>query len=142
MSELKIQYPNTFSFKFSPRIVKTKKESPNKVISGKLMCTVIKVDNVWKAKIDTTSLEDFGNITILPFSEETFNLKGKNDIFSINPDEKGRYTRINKDNVDCTTTPSTSSMWTSLRENHIFSGKIIKVNNNLFFDIKEYIGKS
>lgn len=142
MSELKIQYPNTVSFKFSPRIVKVKKAPSKSVISGTLICTAIKTsDNKWEAHIDTKHLSEYNNVTILPFSEESFNLKDKNDIFSINPDNKGRYTRRILDNIDCTMSPTTSSIWTTLRHNHLFKGKIVKIDNQLFFNIKEYIGK-
>lgn len=142
MSELKIQYPNTITFKFSPRISKVKKKDNKSVISSTLICTAIKTsDNKWEAHVDTQHLQDYDKITILPFSEETFKLKGKNDLFSINPDNQGRYTRIILDHVDCTMTPETSSMWTTLRDKHLFKGKIIKVDNQLFFNIKEYIGK-
>lgn len=142
MSELKIQYPNTVTFKFSPRISKVKKAPSKSVISGTLICTAIKTsDNKWEAHVDTKHLQDYNDITVLPFSEETFNLKGKNDLFSINPDDKRRYTRIMLDNVDCTMSPNTSSMWTTLRDKHLFKGNIIKTDNQLFFNIKEYIGK-
>lgn len=142
MSELKIQYPNTITFKFSPRIVKVKKASSKSVISGTLTCTAVKTsDDKWEAHVNTKHLQDYNDVTVLPFSEETFNLKGKNDLFSKEPDKNGRYTRIILDNVDCTMSPETSSMWTTLRDRHVFKGKIIKVDNQLFFNIKEYIGK-
>jgi hypothetical protein len=142
MSELKIQYPNTITFKFSPRIIKVKKAPSKSVISGTLICTAIKTsDGKWEAHVNTKHLQDYKDITVLPFSEGTFNLKGKNDIFSINPDNKGHYTRIMLDNIDCMATPETSSMWTTLRDKHLFKGKIIKIDGQLFFNIKEYIGK-
>lgn len=142
MSELKIQYPNTVTFKFSPRISKVKKASSKNVISSTLICTAVKTsDDKWEAHINTKHLQDYNDVTVLPFSDETFNLKGKNDLFSKEPDKNGRYTRIILDNVDCTMTPETSSMWTTLRDRHTFKGKIIKVDNQLFFNVKEYVGK-
>lgn len=142
MSKPKIKYPNTITFKFSPRIVKVKKAPSKSVISGTLTCIAVKIsDDKWEANVNTKHLQDYNDVTVLPFSEESFNLKDKNDLFSINPDNKGRYTRRILDNVDCTTSPETSSIWTTLRDKHIFKGKIIKVDNQLFFNIKEYIGK-
>jgi hypothetical protein len=142
MNEPKLKYPNTITFKYSPRIVKVKKAPSKSVITGTLICIAVKTSyNKWEAHVNTKHLQDYDKITILPFSEESFNLKDKNDLFSINPDNKGRYTRRILDNVDCAMTPKTSSMWTTLRDKHFFKGKIVKIDNQLFFDVKEYIGK-
>lgn len=128
------------TFKLNP--VKRKRESkPSKKINSLLYAQAIKrEDGTWFARVKTKGFEGYKDITILPFSEKTFELKGKVDVFYNKPDKDGHYTWIIRTEQDANFAPGNKEDYCPLCHKCIFQGYIIKTLEGLFFDIVRFIG--
>jgi len=125
---------------FSIKPVKKVRSKPtsNKVIKRTLFCKPKLEDGVWLAYINTKGIEGYKNITILPFSKESLILSGRAEIFSINKDKTNHYIHITRRPGDYSF--NDFDKYTTLNENSIFKGNIIKTEEGLCFNMTDYIG--
>lgn len=128
------------TFKLNP-IRKTKPQNQIKNISSLLYCQACKKeDGTWFARVNTRGYKGYKDVTILPFSEKTFELKGKTNVFTHKKDKKGYYTRNIRTEQDSVSYPGNKEDYCALCDKCIFRGYIIKTINGICFDIIEYIG--
>ena len=129
-----------FTFRLTP-VKKAKEHKPSKQITCLLYAQAIKrEDGTWFARVRTKGFEGYKDITILPFSEKTFELKGKIDVFYHKPDKRGYYTRVIRTEEDSIRYPGNKEDYCPLCDKCIFQGYIIKTINGLCFDVVKYIG--
>lgn len=128
-------------FTFKPVEIKKPRISNNKKVSMLLYCVAKKDKNDnWIAKINTKGLENYNDTTILPFSEKSFDLRGKNNVWYRKLDRRGHVVRCVRSDVEAFMSPGNSKDYISLRENAVFTGHIVKHEGNLYFNIKDYVG--
>lgn len=127
---------------FKPVISKTKHtESSYKEITKILYCLAKRNDKgEWEAHVNTKGLDGYENITILPFTEKSFDLKGRYDVFRTKKDKHNHWVRIIRDYNETLTSLSDVQGLTTLCENCVFSGYIVKVNGIKQFNMSIYQG--
>ena len=132
----------TFGIRFSIKPVK-KIRSYNtsiKLIKNMLYCKPKRdEDGNWYAEVNTRGFEGYKDVTILPFSEESFRLKGRTDIFLKEKDNTGHFVHIVRDECQVRNYLN-PDIYCSLCENSIFKGHIIKDKDKIVFDIISYVG--
>lgn len=136
-------YRMPYSFTIKPSVLKPKRISttPSKKYLTKLLyCVAHKTENGWKAYINTRGLEGYENVTILDFTENSFELKGRCDVFLHHKDKTGHWVRIIRHSFYANTNPGSPEVYCSLCDNDCFSGHIMKVNGVLQFDMSSYQG--
>ncbi len=110
------------------------------VISRVCRAVVIKDNEGFKAKISINNEED-SDILLIPFTTESYNIKGKEVIFSKERIDDGRFVCLIRDkassklynNVEC---------YTPLRENIVITGNILRIDGKMYFQYKEFISFS
>lgn len=134
---------NTFTSGFSikPAAIKPKKEKvPKKQIIKVLYCIARRKGDAWEAHVNTKDVENYKDVTILPFSPKSFIMKGKTNIFSITKDKTNHYVRIMRNILDSFMFEGNEENYCTLCDNRVFSGHIVKIDGTLYFDMKEYQG--
>lgn len=115
------------------------KVSSTPVIKQALYCKPVYVNDELVAHINTKGLDGYENVTILPFSKESFELRGKTHIFSKEKNSDGKYVHILRSKDTAEMYPCSEERYTSICENSIYKGYIIKRNNDLVFNVTEYV---
>lgn len=129
-----------FSFRLNP-VKKVKVNRPSKKINSLLYAQAIKrEDGTWFARVKTKNFEGYKDITILPFTEKTFELKGKIDVFTHKQDKHGYYTRVIRTEQDSIVYPGNKEDYCVLCDKCIFQGYIVKTLDGVYFDVVKFIG--
>lgn len=124
--------------KIKPSVIKQKVHNTTKTTKRIVYCVAIYENDNWIAKVNTKGLENHENITILSFTERSFSLKGRINIFYYENNKPCRYIRSRNNAI---LSPDKIEGYYSLINNHVFSGYLIKYNGKEMFDMIEYIGK-
>ena len=132
----------TNGFTFKPVVIKPKKiTSSHKPLTKILYCLATKDENnQWIAKINTKGIEGYEELTILPFTEKSFELKGRNNVFRTKKDKTGHWVRVIRTDVEAEFYPGNIQDYCTLCENCVFSGHIVKVDGITQFDMSVYQG--
>lgn len=109
------------------------------IIKQALYCKPVFIDDTLMAHINTKGLDGYENVTILPFSKESFDLKGKMHIFAKDKNKEGKYVHIIRSKDTAEMYPGDDEIYTPICENSIYKGYIVKHNNELVFNITEYV---
>ena len=138
-STFKLNVPD-FKFSFTPVKTKSKAKVSKRHISKILFCESIKGGNGnWVAKIDTSGLEGYSKTTILPFTEESYILKGKPIVFRHKKDAQGHYVMIMRSIADSEISPGNPQDFTPFCEKCMYSGRIITIEGIKYFDVRRYV---
>ena len=130
----------TFSgFSIKPVKKVRAKISSTPIVKQALYCKPVYVDDELVAHINTKGLDGYEKVTILPFSKESFNLRGKTHIFAKEKNRDGKYVHILRSKDASEMYPGNDEMYTPICENSIYRGYIVKHNNDLAFNVTEYI---
>jgi len=126
---------------FSIRPVKKvrAKVSSTPIVKQALYCKPVYIENTLVAHINTKGLDGYEKVTILPFSKESFDLKGKTHIFARDKNKEGKYVHIIRSKDTSEMYPGDEERYTPICENSIYKGYIVKHNNDLVFNVTEYI---
>lgn len=126
-------------FKFAPKPITVKRNRDNsntkKRISKLLQGDVFIEDEVYKIKISITS----GNYRILDFTEESFDLKGKTNIFSKCKTNEDKRTRYIRQEIDSRVHPGDKNKYVPFAPNWTVSGYIISFNKKELFDFNDIV---
>lgn len=141
MGTVKLKVPAA-GFTFKPITIKPKKvNSSYKPLTQILYAVAYKNENgEWEAHVNTRGLRNYQDVTILPFTEKSFDLKGRNDVFRVNKDEKGYNVRIIRDDLTAEYHPGDNKYLCSICENQVFSGHIVIIDGIKQFDMSVYQG--
>ena len=115
------------------------KVSSTPIIKQALYCKPVYVDDTIMAHINTKGLDGYEKVTILPFSKESFELKGKTHIFTKEKNSDDKYVHIIRSKDTSEMYPGNEEQYTPICENSIYKGYIVKRNNDLAFNITEYV---
>lgn len=134
--------PSTLKFTIKPSALKKPKAPSNnkKYLTKILYCVAHNTENGWMAHINTRGLEGYEDLTILPFTEKSFELKGRRDVFLHHKDSTGHWVRIMRCQTHSVISPGSPEVYCTLCENDCFTGHIVKVEGVLQFDMSSYKG--
>lgn len=131
----------SIGFTIKPSVIKPKKVyNTHKRLTKVLYCLARKTENGWKAEVNTKGLEGYQDKTILDFTETSFDLHGRTDVFYHVKDKYNHWIRVIRDRFLSEVNPGISELYCTLCDGSIFSGHIVKVNNVLQFDMLSYKG--
>ena len=121
-------------FKKKPKISK-----PNRV-SRLCIGMTIKEGDEYKIKISLRNDPEYPDFLVIPFTEESLELKGKTIVYSQEKDKYGRHICYHRDPSICKLFPGLPTQYTVVIEKLICSGYVIRKDNKLMFDLKETHG--
>lgn len=131
---------NKFSgFSIKPVKKVRAKVSSTPIIKQVLYCKPVYVEDALVAHINTKGLDGYENVTILPFSKESFDLKGKTHIFAKEKNKENKYVHIIRSKDAAEMYPGNDEIYTPICINSIYKGYIIKRDNKLAFKVTEYV---
>ena len=78
-----------------------------------------------------------GKKTIIPFTKDSFDTKGKEKIFTKTADKHGRIICIIRSKDHAIQFPESNEFYTPVRERYKYSGNIVSNGNIKYFDIVE-----
>lgn len=115
------------------------KVSSTPIIKQVLYCKPVYVNDELVAHINTRGIDGYEKVTILPFSKESFELKGKTHIFAKEKNSDGKYVHILRSKDTSEMYPGDKERYTPICENSIYKGYVVKHNKELLFNVIEYI---
>ena len=115
------------------------KVSSTPIVKQALYCKPVWIDDTLVAHINTKGLYGYENITSLPFSKESFELKGRIHIFAKEKNSDGKFVHIIRSKDTSEMYPGDKGRYTPICENSIYKGHIVKRINELVFNVTEYI---
>lgn len=130
LSKLTLNLANT--------IKKAKIQKDYKRISRLCEATVVKVGNTYKAKVNLLNNGCNSDCTIVSFTPESYELKGKSICFSRFKNAAGNYIRYIRTLVTCTHFPGNPNQLSPFKEGLIVSGYLVKDGlYNILFEFKD-----
>lgn len=130
----------TINIAKSSKQVNRKKESNTFTrISKRCEALVILDGDALKARITLSPVEETGNTEylMLPFTERSFNLKGKNAVFLKQRDKYNHRVCILRDSNVANISPGLPEQYDALQEGLKVVGHIVKQNGLHYFDYEE-----
>lgn len=117
---------------------KAKVQKDYKRISRLCEATVVKVNNTYKAKVNLLNNGAASDYTIVSFTPDSYELKGKSIAFSRFRNAAGNYIRFIRTLVTCTNFPGNPNQLSPFKEGLIVSGYLVKdVEFNILFEFKD-----
>ena len=133
------------SFKLVPKKKVIKTDSNKKLTPRLVKGICIKDGDDYKIQVNIKALKpdiiDKGqpDLLILPFTEDSYDLKGMTSVFERTPDKNGRYTRYIRNETDAKFHPGSPERYVPFCKNWVCSGYIVRCNGKLMFDFNECI---
>ena len=110
------------------------------VISRVCRAVVIKDDEGFKAKINIDN-EENSDILLIPFTTESYDIKGKEIIFSKERIDNGRFLCLIRDKAS-SNLYNDVERYIPFRENIVITGDIIRIDGKMYFRYKAFISFS
>lgn len=109
-----------------------KKHKPKSKFVGKNIdvIPIIDTDGTYKAYLKLAKDE----FTLLPFTDKSFDLKGRDIVFSKVKDEHNHYVRYYRNKLDCIHFPGNKEYLIPFAPTWVIRGNIVKINNKKYFD--------
>lgn len=107
----------------------------SKIVQGVIF---LDPDEGFKVSIDTD--KNGTDEIILPFTERSYDLFGKETVFRREPDSQGRYIRIVRNKENAKFFPGLQEQYIPFAPNWIVKGYIVKVGLNKQFDFTSLVG--
>ena len=127
-----------FTFKFKT-VDKPKTKSTPKIKKSKYTyCICSLEEDGFVARVQLNENDDNETKTlVIPFTEQSYSLKGKTKIFTKKPDKDGRIVTILRDKTLSKLHPGIADIYTPLRDNFVYGGYVIEKDKKHYFDISE-----
>ena len=118
-----------------------KSESSPKKVSKLVKAKVIEDEEGYKAIINMQNDPDYPDLLVLPFTEASYELKDRKDVFTRAKDEKGRRTRYICSPEKARFMPRSPEFYTPFTTNWIITGHIVSGGSlgKMEFDFKDLI---
>lgn len=110
------------------------------IISRICRAVVIKDDEGFKAKIAVNN-EENSDVLLIPFTTESYNIKGKEIIFSKERIDNGRFRCIIRDKASAILYNDVEH-YIPFRKNIVITGNIVRIDGKMYFQYKEFISFS
>ena len=113
------------------------KRTTNKIVKGK----VFQDENgTYKVSISMENDPVHPNLLVLDFTERSYDLTGKTNVFSRTVDSKGRRIRFIRNLINAKFMPGLPEQYIPFAPNWIVRGYIVKDNGTMKFDFKSLVG--
>ena len=113
------------------------KRTTNKIIKGK----VFQDENgTYKVSISMGNDPVHPDLLVLDFTERSYDLTGKTNVFSRTVDSKGRRIRFIRNLINAKFMPGLPEQYIPFAPNWIVRGYIVKDNGTMKFDFKSLVG--
>lgn len=113
------------------------KRTTNKIIKGK----VFQDENgTYKVSINMENDPVHPDLLVLDFTERSYDLTGKTNVFSRTVDSKGRRIRFIRNLINAKFMPGLPEQYIPFAPNWIVRGYIVKDNGTMKFDFKSLVG--
>lgn len=127
-----------FTFKFKTVDKPKIKSSPRIKKSKYTYCICSLEEDGFVARVQLNENNDDETKTlVIPFTEQSYLLKGKTKIFTKKPDKDGRIVTILRDKTLSKLHPGIADIYTPLRDNFVYGGYVIEKDKKHYFDITE-----
>ena len=113
------------------------KRTSNKITKGKVFQDE---DGTFKVAINMQNDETHPDLRVLEFTERSYDLTGKTNVFSRTVDKHGRRTRFIRNSVDAKFMPGLPEQYIPFAPNWIVRGYIVNDNGTMKFDFKSLVG--
>ena len=110
------------------------------IISRICRAVVIEDDEGFKAKIAVNN-EENSDVLLIPFTTESYNIKGKEIIFSKERIDNGRFRCIIRDKASDILYNDVEH-YIPFRKNIVITGNIVRIDGKMYFQYKEFISFS
>lgn len=132
---------HNFAIKIAAPVKVIKKSNVSKRISRKCFAVVIENNDTLKARVSTSPVDELSDkeYLLLPFTESSFDLKGKRYVFLLDKDEFNHYVCIIRDTFKALFAYGTPNVYRALRPGLLISGHIIRNKGKLEFDYEQLI---
>lgn len=116
-------------------------------ISRKCYAVVVKDNNEYKAVVNIDEKyipivegDEFSNSKlILPFTEESLDLKDKTHVFLKNKDKLGKNVVVIRNERDCHFSPGLPTQYDAVKENILIAGHIVRKNGKMYFNYEDLV---
>lgn len=113
------------------------KRTTNKIVKGK----VFQDENgIYKVSINMENDPVHPDLLVLDFTERSYDLTGKTNVFSRTVDSKGRRIRFIRNLINAKFMPGLPEQYIPFAPNWIIRGYIVKDNGTMKFDFKSLVG--
>ena len=113
------------------------KRTTNKIVKGK----VFQDENgTYKVSISMENDPVHPDLLVLDFTERSYDLTDKINVFSRTVDNKGRRTRFIRNTINAKYMPGLPEQYIPFAPNWIVRGYIVKDNGTMKFDFKSLVG--
>lgn len=85
--------------------------------------------------------EEFKDKLCLPLSEKSLSLKGKTLVFSVKPDENGKYINYYRDELNAYVNYGSREQYASVAPDQVVTGYIVRYANKLEFELEACHGR-
>lgn len=113
------------------------KRTTNKIIKGKVFQDD---DGIFKVAINMQNDPIHPDLRVLEFTEQSYNLTSKTNVFSRTVDKNGRRTRFIRNETNAKYMPGLPEQYIPFAPNWIVRGYIVKDNGITKFDFKSLVG--
>lgn len=113
------------------------KRTTDKIVKGK----VFQDENgIYKVSINMKNDPVHPDLLVLDFTERSYDLTGKTNVFSRTVDSKGRRIRFIRNLINAKFMPGLPEQYIPFAPNWIVRGYIVKDNGTMKFDFKSLVG--
>lgn len=113
------------------------KRTTNKIVKGKVFKDE---DGTYKVSISMENDPVHPDLLVLDFTERSYDLTGKINVFSRTVDDKGRRTRFVRNLTNAKFMPGLTEQYIPFAPNWIVRGYIVTDNGTKKFDFKSLVG--
>lgn len=96
-------------------------------------------DGEFKANLRIVSNSNRVTNMCISFTLNSYSLKGKERVFTIKPDKHGKHICYIRSPWEAKTAAKTSRLYTPFCKNWVYSGYIVRIDKQLYFEIHEAI---
>ena len=119
---------------------KPKKAVKGKRLSKKVYCICVKSeDGEFKASLRIVSNTQRVTNILIPFTIASYNCKDKERVFTKKTDERGKRICYIRTPDQARLVPNKSILYTPFCEDWVYSGHIVQIHGQRYFDIKDAI---
>ena len=113
------------------------KRTTNKIVKGKVFQDE---DGTFKVSINMENDPFHPDLRVLEFTERSYDLTGKTNVFSRTVDKHGRRTRFIRSEINAKHMPGLPEQYIPFAPNWIVRGYIVNDNGTIKFDFKSLVG--
>lgn len=134
----KINYPNfTINIASKPKTIR----KSTKRVSRKCYAVVVKDGNTFKARVALNN-DETPEYLLLPFTEESFSLRGKEYVYTVKNYEHNRPILVIRSYADSLKKPGLVTQYTPFKEGILIAGIIIENKNVKEFSYEDFVAST